>query len=67
MKSILVVSSEDWEGTVWDSKQFFLKNMLKSNLLESPFKKQMKAGAGAKSGILNPSKAYIFFSISSIC
>lgn len=41
--------------------------MLKSNLLESPFKKQMKAGAGAKSGILNPSKAYIFFSIFSIC
>lgn len=35
--------------------------MLKANLLETPFKKQMKAGAGDGSGILKPSKACNFF------
>lgn len=35
--------------------------MLKANLSESAFKRQMKAGAGDRNGILKHSKACIFF------
>lgn len=61
MKSILVVSNESCEDTVWYFKTKFFLDMLKANLSESAFKKQTKAGAEDRNGTLKCSKACIFF------
>lgn len=47
-------------------KQHFFLDMLKANLSESAFKKQMKAGARDRHGILKHSKAFIFFPFPSL-